>query len=253
MMRRLGGGLAAGLFAGSLALATLSSAAEFSEPQKGEIEAIIKDYLMKHPEVIREAIQELERRDDARQAELQRQAIKENAAAIFHSADDLVGGNKEGKIAVVEFFDYNCGYCKHAFKDVMQIIETDKDVRLVLKEFPILGPGSVYAARAALASREQGKYWDFHLALIGHDGKVDEKVVDEIAVAIGLDLEKLKKDMDSSATSNVLEGNLKLAEALQISGTPAFIIDQTLIPGAMGYAALTQAVNQVRENGCQVC
>jgi protein-disulfide isomerase len=229
-------------------------AGEFSDAQKSEIEGIIKEYLLQNPEVIRDAIQELERRQAEQEALAQQEAIKEHARAIYHSEQDLVGGNPEGTIAVVEFFDYNCGYCKRAFKDVMTMIEKDKDVRLILKEFPILGPGSTYAARAALASREQGKYWEFHLAMLQHNGRIDEAAVDKIAADIGLDVARLQKDMEAPRVSEALQANMQLAEALRINGTPAFIIDQTLIPGAVGYAGLAAAIDDVRKaGGCQIC
>jgi protein-disulfide isomerase len=176
------------------------------------------------------------------------------SADIFHSGDDLVGGNPKGKVTLVEFFDYNCGYCKRAFPDVMKMIDGDKDLKLVMKEFPILGPGSVYAARAALASRKQGKYWNFHLAMMAHEGKIDEQVADRIAQATGLDVNKLRADMQADEVNQVISRNMQLADSLKIQGTPAFIIDETVIPGAVGFDALAAAVKQVRENGgCKLC
>jgi protein-disulfide isomerase len=244
----------AGCVAGVMALAPAALAAEFNDAQKSEIESLIREYLLNNPEVIREAIQELDRRDSEAEAKAQQSAIQEHASAIYHEPHDLVGGNPEGNVTVVEFFDYNCGYCKRALKDVTAMIEKDKDLRVVMKEFPILGPGSLYAAQAALASRNQGKYWDFHLAMLGHEGRVDEKVVDKIAQELGLDVERLKKDMQHPSIVEALQKNMNLAESLKINGTPAFIIDRTLIPGAVGYDSLAAAVDKVRkEGGCQIC
>jgi protein-disulfide isomerase len=244
------GAVAAGLMFG----ASLALAGEFSDAQKSEIEGFIKGYLMEHPEIIRDAMQELDRRQAEEEAKAQETAIKDNAPAIYRTSHDLVGGNPDGKVTVVEFFDYNCAYCKRAFKDVMSIIDKDKDVRLVMKEFPILGPGSTYAARAALASREQGKYWPFHLALLGHNGHLEEETVNRIAKEQGLDVDKLHKDMEAATISEAIQQNMALAETLKINGTPAFIIDQTLIPGAIGYAGLAGAVDKVRKaGGCQIC
>jgi protein-disulfide isomerase len=209
---------------------------------------------MKNPEVIRDAMQELDRRQAEQESQAQQSAIKDNAGAIYRTSHDLVAGNPDGKVTIVEFFDYNCGYCKRAFKDVMTMIEKDKDVRIVMKEFPILGPGSTYAARAALASREQGKYLEFHLAMLGYNGKIDEETVNTIAQENGLDVDKLHKDMEAASIFEALQQNMQLAETLKINGTPAFIIDQTLIPGAIGYAALAATVDEVRKaGGCQIC
>jgi len=249
------GWLIAGAAALGLALgATLAPAAEFNDAQKSEIEGMIKEYLMKNPEIVREAIQELDRRQAQEEAQAQQSAITTNAKAIYRTPHDLVAGNPDGKVSVVEFFDYNCAYCKRAFKDVMTILDKDKDVRLVMKEFPILGPGSTYAARAALASRKQGKYLPFHLAMLGHEGRIDEKTVDEIAGKTGLDVNQLHKDMEASDINAAISANMQLAEALKINGTPAFIIGDQLIPGAVGYNGLATTIDTVRQaGGCQIC
>ncbi|WP_119391432.1 DsbA family protein [Taklimakanibacter lacteus] len=229
-------------------------AAEFTPEQKAEFGDLIRQYLMENPEVVRDALQELERKQQVAEDAARTDSLQSLSAEIFRSQDDLVGGNPDGKVTMVEFFDYNCGYCKRAFPDVMKMVENDKDLKLVMKEFPILGPGSVYAARAALASRKQGKYWDYHLALMAHEGRIDEAVADQIAEAQGLDLKKLKADMDSDEVNQVINRNMQLADSLKIQGTPAFIIDQTVIPGAVGYEALVATVRQVRDNGgCKLC
>jgi protein-disulfide isomerase len=226
----------------------------FTDAEKKDIGEVVKQYLLEHPEVLQDAMSELKRRQEEAEAKAQSSAIKENAAAIFRSEADLVGGNPKGKVTMVEFFDYNCGYCKRAFPDVMKMIKADGDLRLVMKEFPILGPGSTFAARAALASRKQGKYWEYHVALMAHEGKMDEAAALAIAGQVGLDVEKLKRDMDSTDVTSVIDANMKLAETLTIQGTPAFIIDKTLIPGAIGYEGLAAAVKDVRDaGGCQVC
>jgi protein-disulfide isomerase len=209
---------------------------------------------MENPDVVRDAMQELDRKQQLAEDSARSDSLKAMSSEIFHNKDDLVGGNPKGKVTMVEFFDYNCGYCKRAFPDVMKMIAGDKDLKLVMKEFPILGPGSTYAARAALASRKQGKYWEYHLAMMAHDGKVDEQVADRIAEATGLDVKKLKVDMEADEVSQVITHNMQLADSLKIQGTPAFIIDETVIPGAVGFEALAAAVKQVRDNGgCKLC
>jgi protein-disulfide isomerase len=237
-----------------LAFAGIAAAAEFNDNQADEIRAIVKQYLVEHPEVVQEALRANEENQQRAENEQRNQALQSHAKDIFHNKDDLVAGNSKGNVAMVEFFDYNCGYCKRAFPDVMKMIKADGELKLVMKEFPILGPGSVYAARAALASKKQGKYWEYHLALLGHDGRIDEATADEIAQSVGLDLAKLKDDMKSDDVSDVIQRNMKLAESLRIEGTPAFIIDDVLIPGAVGYEALAATVKNVRDQGgCKVC
>ena len=241
-----------------IALAALfvlpAQAAEFTPDQKKELGDIIRQYLMDNPEVVRDAMQELDRKQQMAEDSARADALKAMSGEVFHSSDDLVGGNPKGKVALVEFFDYNCGYCKRAFPDVMKMVKSDKDLKLVMKEFPILGPGSVYAARAALASRKQGKYWEYHLALMGHEGRIDEGVADQIAEATGLDVKKLKADMEADEVNQIINRNMQLADSLKIQGTPAFIIDETVIPGAVGFDALAAAVKQVRDNGgCKLC
>jgi protein-disulfide isomerase len=231
-----------------------AQAAEFSAEQKKEMGDFIRQYLMENPEVVRDAMQALERKQQMAEDSARSDSLKTMSSEIFRNKDDLVGGNPAGKVTMVEFFDYNCGYCKRAFPDVMKMIDGDKDLKLVMKEFPILGPGSVYATRAALASRKQGKYWKYHLAMMAHDGKIDESVADQIAEASGLDVRKLKADMESDEVSQVIARNMQLADSLKIQGTPAFIIDETVIPGAVGFDALQAAVKQVRDNGgCKLC
>lgn len=231
-----------------------AQAAEFSAEQKKELGDFIRQYLLENPEVVRDAMQELERKQQVAEESARSDSLKAMSAEIFRSGDDLVGGNPKGTVTLVEFFDYNCGYCKRAFPDVMKMVESDKDLKLVMKEFPILGPGSVYAARAALASRKQGKYWEYHVALMAHEGRIDEGVADQIAEAAGLDVKKLKADMEADEVNQVITRNMQLADSLKIQGTPAFIIDETVIPGAVGFDALAAAVKQVRDNGgCKLC
>ncbi|MFO0991955.1 MAG: DsbA family protein [Hyphomicrobiales bacterium] len=239
----------------AITTAALSAyAAGFNDEQRNEIGGIIREYLLNNPELLREVSQELEKKEAAEDGARQKVALKDNADQIYRSSLDLVAGNPDGKVTMVEFFDYNCGYCKRAMPDVMRMVEEDKDLRLVMKEFPILGPGSQVAAKAALASKKQGKYWDFHLAMLGHDGHVETDTVMEIAKSVGLDVEKLKADMQSEEISAILDANMSLAQKLGIQGTPAFIIDETLIPGAIGFEGLSASVKQVRDQGgCKLC
>lgn len=248
-------GLRAALFsAGLLALPAASHGAEFSEAQRAEIGDIIKDYLIKNPDVLLEVSKELEKRQQQAEDQKRDGALAANAAEIFHRKGDLVAGNPAGDITMVEFFDYNCAWCKKGLPEVLSLIEEDKMLRLVMKEFPIFGEDSEYAARAALASQAQGKYWQFHLALLGHEGKLNKADVDAIAAAQGLDMAKLKADMDTPEIVGTIERNQKLGQELAINGTPAFIIDRKIIPGYLPKSGLAESIAEIRNTGgCTVC
>ncbi len=251
MISTLRAALAAGTI---LMLAGGAQAQSFNDDQKKEIGEIVRAYLLEHPELLLEVSKELESRQAAEEAKQRESALAENADAIFRSPHDLVAGNPKGDVTVVEFFDYNCSWCKKGLPEVMALIGQDKNVRLVLKEFPIFGGDSDYAAMAALASAKQGKYWEFHTALLAHEGKVTRAVVDEIAVEKGLDINKMKEDMKSPEISKVLADTHKLAEKLNITGTPAFVVDRTLVPGYVPADGLMAAINDVRAGGgCKLC
>jgi protein-disulfide isomerase len=246
------GALGLGLLTAAGSLAALAAAdTGLTEEQFG---TMVRNYLLKHPEVLRETIEALDKKEKAAETQASVEVISTRAKEIFRSSDDHVAGNPAGKISVVEFFDYNCGYCRHSLPDVLKLIDSDRDIRLVIKEFPILGPGSVTAAKAAIAARHQNKYWNFHLALMRTPGTVDDAKVFEVAKSIGLDIGKLKSDMENPEVARILAQNHAMAQALGIQGTPAFIIDQTLIPGAPGYDGLSSAVAAVKDaGGCKSC
>jgi protein-disulfide isomerase len=243
------------LFAGLLvALPASAWADEFTPSQRDEIGTIVREYLLKNPEVLIEVSRELDKRQQEAENRQREQAVTAHAAELFHSEEDLVAGNPKGDVTMVEFFDYNCAWCKKGLPEVLSLIGSDKKLRLVMKEFPIFGADSEYAARAALASKAQGKYWPFHLALLGHPGKVTKDLVDQIAAEQGLDMAKLKADMDQPAIQAVITRNQQLAQAMSINGTPAFIIDNKVIPGYLPAAQLAQSIADVRAGGgCAIC
>ena len=229
-------------------------AAEFNDAQRKEMGAIVRDYLLAHPEILQEMNQTLEQQQKLAEDEQRKSGLTKNATAIFHNKTDFVAGNPDGKVTMVEFFDYNCGWCKKGFPEVLAMIEADKDLRIVLKEFPIFGEDSEYAARAAIAAIKQGKYWDLHAAMFQHEGKIAKDSVDEIAAGLGLNMEQLRKDMEDPATAEILLSNRELAQSLAINGTPAFIIDDRLVPGYLPQSELASAVNDVRtKGGCTLC
>lgn len=235
---------------------TAPQAAEplFNDAQKQELHKIIRDYLVSNPDVLREAFEALERQQQDQQLSQARESIKQNAQLLYHSKRGYVAGNPSGKIAVVEFFDYNCGYCKRSLGDVVKLVETDPDLKLVLKEFPILGPGSVFAAKAAIAAKKQGRYWDLHVAMMKNRGAVNEEVVIKIAGDLGLDIDRLRADMADPEVDATINESMQIANAVGINGTPAFVIDDRLIPGALGHDGLVAQITEVRDGGgCAVC
>ena len=238
----------------AVSLLTPASAQELSPGQRTEIEALIKDYLMKNPEIVKEALEELERRQTAEAEAKAKATITTHAELIFRSPDDLVLGNPKGSITIVEFFDYNCGYCKKAIPELATLLAGDSDIRLVIKEFPILSPGSLVAAKAVLAAKRQDKLAEMHLALNQLPGQKDESTVLQIAQSIGLDMQRLKADMEDESVAQILQRTYKLAEDLGINGTPSFLVDDQITPGYVTHDVLAKQVAGVRENGgCKVC
>ncbi len=205
----------------------------FDESQKREIRNIVRDYLIRNPEVIVEAIREMRRRDEAAKEAATVKAIAENRDALLRNAADPVGGNRKGDATVVEFFDYNCGWCKRAYPHLLAAAKADGKVRIVFKEYPILAPSSRLAARAALAAARQGKYREMHDRLMRHRGALDETKIMAAAAQAGLDMPKLKADMKAREIEAAIDANLALAERLGIRGTPAFVIGGKMIPGMM--------------------
>jgi protein-disulfide isomerase len=227
-----------------------AGAQSFSDPQRGEIEKIIKEYIVSHPEVLQEAMAELEKRQAAAEAEKSKTTIKNNAQTIFSSARQVTLGNPQGDVTLVEFFDYNCGYCKRALSDMMDLMKTDSKLKVVLKEFPVLGPGSEEAARVAVAVRMQDptgkKYLEFHQKLLGGRGAADRARALAVAKDVGLDMSRLEKDMASDEAKVTFNENIKLAEALGMNGTPSYVVGSEVVVGAVGLDGLKQKVNTAR-------
>jgi protein-disulfide isomerase len=225
----------------------------FSPAQRTEIEGLIKSYLLNNPDVLIEVTKELEKRQAAMQADEHKKAIVEKKASIFAAPTDYVSGSKaKGAISVVEFFDYNCGWCKKAVDDVGKLTAADPNVRVVFKELPIFGEDSMVAAKAAMASVKQGKYWDYHVALM-KEKKVTKDNVYTIAEKVGLNVDKLKADMANPAIDAALKENAAIAQALAIEGTPGFIVDTKVNVGYVPVDGLKALIADVRKAGCQVC
>jgi protein-disulfide isomerase len=228
--------------------ARLASAADaFNPAQKDEVRKLVREYLSEHPEAVMEAINALQAKDEKAKTDKQVSAIKDRKKDIFEQTDGTVLGNPKGNVTLVEFFDYNCGYCKAMFPALMDVVKADGNVKLVVKEFPILGPPSVTASKAALAARKQTKYNELHLALMSHKGALTDDGVIQIAMDAGLDVAKLQKDMADPAISAILNKNRDLAQDLDIQGTPALIIGETLVPGAIDKARMAELIKIARK------
>lgn len=231
----------------AIALApSLPAGAQEDPPADAGFEERVRTYLLQHPEVIIEALQEYDRRQKADAEQRQKQAIVEHRDDLIAAPGDPVAGNSAGAVTVVEFFDYRCPYCKAVARDMIATLQAEGDVRIVFKEFPILGPDSQMAAKAALAADKQGKYLAFHQALMDHKGVLDRDALEDIAEDTGLDVELLLIDMDSAEVETVIARNMALADTLEIGGTPAFIIGDTLVPGALDMKTLKELVAKAR-------
>jgi protein-disulfide isomerase len=234
---------------------TLVADATVNADQRQQIEAIIKDYLTNNPEILLEMQNALEAKMDKLQAERTAAVIKGNAPEIFRPAFSPIVGNAKGDVPIIEFFDYNCGYCKRAFVDVAKLIDKEKQVRFILKELPILSKGSEEASRVALAVKMQGKYWEFHRAMLESSGQANEASALRTAEKVGIDMAKLKKDMASAEVKKEIEDTRALAAKLGIQGTPHFMVGDRIIPGAPEnlLERMTKLVAEVRQEGCKVC
>ena len=241
----------ASLAAAAMLFAPPASAQSFNEDQRHEIEGIVKDYLLAHPDVLQDVMAALDKRQQEADAEKARTTIKNNNATLFNSPHQVVLGNPQGSLTVVEFFDYNCGYCKRALPDMLTLLKNDSNIRFVLKEFPVLGEGSVDAAHVAVAARMQDptgkKYIEFHQKLLGGRGPADKAHALAVAKEVGFDMVRIEKDMASDEVKTTIDENMKLADALGVNGTPSYVVGDELVVGAVGLDALKQKIAAVKK------
>ena len=200
--------------------------ADVKDSDKAAFEAIIKDYIMANPEVVRDALMDLAKREDQARQALAMQIL-------FDDAGDPVMGNPDGGLVIYEFSDYNCGYCKRVFEPIQQILQDDGDIRFVIKEFPILSQSSLVAAQAGIAAEKQGKFADFHINMMTYRGKVTTQSIMDAATEADIDINQLKTDMASPAIAGIIARTRQAAEALQLTGTPALVIGDTVVRGAI--------------------
>ncbi|KPF72091.1 disulfide bond formation protein DsbA [Bosea sp. AAP35] len=250
----LGAGLAT---AAMPALAqTQTPTAGLTAEQRKAVLGLIRETLLQNPELIQEALVELERRNTVAQAEAQRSAVTAEMSRLIDPATSAIVGNPQGDVTIVEFMDYNCGFCKRAVEDVRVLAKEDPKLKIVIKDFPILGPDSVEASRVAVAAMTQltgARYFEFHNKLMATKGRINGAKALEVAKEAGADVERLKKDMDSAQTRAVIESTVALGDRLGLTGTPAFILGDEVVFGAVGTAVLKQKIESVRKCGKATC
>ena len=217
----------------------------FDLEQTQAVHKIIEHYLLENPKIVMDAAEAYRVQQEQEQQQQAQTAIEDNMDVLTHSEAPSIGP-ADASVTVVEFFDYNCGYCKRALPDVQKAVEADKDVRFVFKEMPILGPTSQTAAEWALAAHKQGKYFEYHSALMEFRGPKEEAQLAKIATDLGLDVEKMKQDAKSDDIQKLLEEDINLAQKIGISGTPAFIINGELYGGYLGEDGLQAAIDKAR-------
>ena len=218
----------------------------FDDTQKQAIEKIIAEYLVSNPKIVMDAAEAYQRNQEKIQTDSVMDKVKERSEEIFNDPTSPVVGNKTGDVTIVEFFDYNCGYCKIAFQDIQTLIEEDKNLRVVLKELPILSESSAHGARYALAADKQGKYWEFHQFMMKNGANGDDKQMESLAKEVGIDFKKLKKDAEGPEIRAVIEKNMALARDVGFTGTPGFVVGDTPMRGHYGIDAMRKAIADKR-------
>ena len=223
-----------------------ADAEELAPDQRLAIESIIHDYLLRHPDVLIDALRAAEEKLKSEAGEKAKQALATRHNEVFDDPATPVGGNPKGDVTLVEFFDYRCPYCKQVQPRLEQLLAGDHELRIAYKEFPILGAVSVTAARAALAAQQQGKYEPFHNAMMAASGQITDDTVYQVAKTVGLDVDLLKRDMAAPQIEAALKANHTLADALDITGTPGFVIGDQIVPGAIELSSLKELVAEAR-------
>jgi len=230
-------------FAASLLAGVTPLAAQgLSEEQRAEVLGILRRALREDPSILREAMAAMEAAEEASRAEAQRTAIRQNAEQLFRDPADPVRGNPAGRLTIVEFFDARCGYCRALHPTMEELLRRNRDLRLVLKDLPILGPNSVLGSRALLAAQRGGKYPALFESFMRLREELSETVLRREVERAGLDWPRLRREMDDAAITRRIDANVALARALDIQGTPAMVIGDVIIPGAVELPQLEAAV-----------
>ena len=253
MLKKLTTGALVAALAATTAFVTPASALDAA--QKEEIGAFVREYLLANPEILSEMQAALQTKQEAEAAEKAKAAIVANREALTGAPQDVVLGNPDGDVTIVEFFDYNCGFCKHALEDMNAIIEGDDKVRFVLKEFPILGPDSLAAHRVAMSFRKlmPEKYGEFHRTLLGSEARATEETAMDLAVKLGADEDKVRAGMEDPEITESIKQAYSLADQLGINGTPSYIVGDEAVFGALGADVLEEKVANMRSCNSTVC
>ena len=213
--------------------------ADLDATDRATLNSIIEDFIRNNPEIVRDTLIALAAREKAERKQTGLSKVRDDQG-------DPVMGNANGTITLYEFSDYNCGYCKRVFEPIQQLVRDNPDVRLVIKEFPILSQSSLFAAKAAIATEMQGKFGDYHIAMMTYRGQITDAVVMRMAAQAGVDIEQLKSDMESSKTMAIIQRTREAAAALEINGTPGLVVGDTVVPGAIGLDELIKLIAEER-------
>lgn len=218
----------------------------FNEAQKAALEDFVRNFILDNPEVLMESVNRYRASEDKKKEEGSLKTLKENMGYINNGKHPEIG-NPKGDVLIVEFFDYNCGYCKRAMQTVRKLVENDKKVRVVFMDYPILSPQSTVAAKWAIAANKQGKYWEFHQALLETSAPKDEENLSKIAASVGIDVTKLKKDAESDEVESYLSSVKDFGQKLNVQGTPAFIVGGQILRGFVEYEGFKTIVEGERQ------
>lgn len=239
------------IFVAALLLVLPLAATAQDAMTEDRVRELVRETILANPEILVEAIAILEERAAQERVTGSADMIAAQREQLEQDPNAPVLANADGDVTIVEFFDYNCPYCRRAAPTIENLVEADPGIRLVYREWPILGEGSVFAARAALASRQQGLYEEFHWAMMDMSGRAEERSVLTIAAEIGLDIDQLRADMEAPEVAEHIETSMRLADLLGITGTPTFILGDNLVPGAVEQEVLQRLVDEVREEQAQ--
>lgn len=231
----------------SLVICALPSFAPAQALTEDRVRDLVLETIRQNPDVVAEAISILREREQKAQAEAAQGVLSENREALENDPNAVVLGNPDGDVTIVEFFDYNCGYCRKAFMDIAELVKSDDQIKVVMREWPILGEPSEFAARASLASRAQDKYGDFHMAMMHHKGRLSEDTVMEVANEVGLDTDKLREDMKAPEVQSHIDTSRELTQALKVQGTPAFVFADQIVPGIITLEQMQELVKKARD------
>lgn len=231
----------------AMAQSSASHAEEgLSTAEAKQVESLIRETLLNDPQIIVDALEKHQRDQEMAAMEEAAEKAKEYNAKLEDEEVLAVAGNPDGDVTIVEFFDYNCGYCKKALDEMQKVLKTDDNVRVVFRDMPILGPSSLQASKWSMAAERQGKYWEYHQALMNHSGAKNDAVFKKLAEDVGLDVDQLEKDKDDPEIAAKIQQNIQSAQQLGISGTPGFMIGDQLVRGYIPAAQMKNVISQVR-------